>query len=215
MYRRIGKRVMDFCLALVLLVDILPLMTVVAIGVAMRLGRPVFFRQMRPGRLGQPFGMWKFRSMGPELNAEGRVLEDEERIDGFGRWLRATSLDELPGLLNVIRGEMSLVGPRPLLWKYLPLYTERQMRRHEVRPGITGLAQVNGRNALRWEEKFELDVAYVERLSFWLDLRILVSTLAVVLGGRGVTSPGRASAVEFFGTCGGMQGAVENKEEKS
>ncbi len=215
MYRRIGKRVMDFCLALVLLVVFLPLMTVVAIGVAMRLGRPVFFRQMRPGRLGQPFGMWKFRSMGPELNAEGRVLEDEERIDGFGRWLRATSLDELPGLLNVIRGEMSLVGPRPLLWKYLPLYTERQMRRHEVRPGITGLAQVNGRNALRWEEKFELDVAYVERLSFWLDLRILVSTLAVVLGGRGVTSPGRASAVEFFGTCGGMQGAVENKEEKS
>ena len=215
MYRRIGKRVMDFCLALALLVIFLPLMTVVAIGVAMRLGRPVFFRQMRPGRLGQPFGMWKFRSMGPELNAEGRVLEDEERIDGFGRWLRATSLDELPGLLNVIRGEMSLVGPRPLLWKYLPLYTERQMRRHEVRPGITGLAQVNGRNALGWEEKFELDVAYVERLSFWLDLRILVSTLAVVLGGRGVTSPGRASAVEFFGACGGVQGGVGNKEEKS
>ncbi len=203
MYRRIGKRVLDVCLGLGLGLALLPLMVMVAAGVAICLGRPVLFRQTRPGLNGRPFGLWKFRSMGPERAADGRILEDEERMNSFGRWLRARSLDELPGLLNVLRGEMSLVGPRPLLWKYLPLYTERQMRRHAVRPGMTGLAQVNGRNALCWEERFELDLAYVDGLSLRGDLRILAATLWVVVGGRGVTSPGSATGVEFFGSgCG-------------
>lgn len=209
MYRRIGKRMFDVGLGLCLGLGLLPVMALVALGVAVRLGRPVMFRQMRPGLDGRPFGLWKFRTMGPECAADGRVLEDEERMNGFGRWLRARSLDELPGLLNVLRGEMSLVGPRPLLWKYLPLYTERQMRRHAVRPGMTGLAQVNGRNALGWNERFELDLAYVDGLSFWGDLGILAATLGVVLRGGGVTSPGCATGAEFFGSAadGRRQGA--------
>jgi sugar transferase EpsL len=214
MYRRIGKRVLDLSVGLGLGLALLPVMMLVAAGVAIRLGRPVLFRQTRPGLDGRPFGLWKFRSMGPERAADGRVLEDEERMDGFGRWLRARSLDELPGLLNVLRGEMSLVGPRPLLCKYLPLYTERQMRRHAVRPGMTGLAQVNGRNALCWDDRFELDLAYVDGLSLWGDLRILAATLWVVVRGRGVTSPGSATGTEFFGSGCGTRVKEDRLEEK-
>ncbi len=177
-----------------------PLLLVIAWVVRWRLGRPVLFRQLRPGYLGHPFLLYKFRTMRDARDAAGQPLPDEERLTALGRFLRASSLDELPELLNVIRGDMSLVGPRPLLMAYLDRYTPRQARRHEVKPGITGWAQVNGRNALSWEEKFELDVWYVENRSFLLDLKILVLTLVKVLMREGITSAGHATMSEFTGT---------------
>ena len=172
-----AKRVFDLAAVLVSAPFWLPLLLAVAVLVGIRLGAPVFFRQPRPGRNGQVFQMIKFRSMTDERDAAGNLLPDAVRLTSFGLWLRATSLDELPELLNVLRGDMSLVGPRPLLVKYLPRYSARQERRHEVRPGITGLAQVMGRNALTWDEKFEWDVRYVETRSLALDLRILLLTV--------------------------------------
>ena len=174
-----------------------PLLGMVALLVRLRLGAPVFFRQPRPGWRGEIFELVKFRTMRDALDAAGRLIPDAERLTPFGRWLRATSLDELPALWNVLRGEMSLVGPRPLLIDYLPRYSPRQARRHDVRPGITGLAQVHGRNALTWEQKFEWDVRYVETRSFLLDLKILVLTISLVLLREGISARGDATMPEF------------------
>lgn len=165
-----------------------------------KLGSPVFFRQTRPGHGGQPFEMIKFRTMTDARGADGQLLPDGERLTPFGRFLRSSSLDELPELWNVFRGDMSLVGPRPLLMEYLPLYSTKQARRHEVRPGITGWAQVNGRNALGWEEKFELDVWYVDNQSLWLDLRILWLTVKKVVVREGISAAGEATMPRFNGS---------------
>ncbi|MDX2009470.1 MAG: sugar transferase [Myxococcaceae bacterium] len=163
------------------------------------LGAPVFFRQQRPGLHGKPFHIWKFRTMTDEKGPDGKLLPDDERLTRVGRFLRSSSLDELPQLLNVLKGEMSLVGPRPLLTRYLERYTPRQARRHEVPPGITGLTQVRGRNALSWDEKFELDVQYVENWSLWLDLQILGETALRVVDRRGISNAGHATMPEFMG----------------
>ena len=185
-YRRHGKRLFDLALAIPGLIALAPLLGLLALLVRWRLGRPVLFRQTRPGLHGQPFELCKFRTMTDARDAAGRLLPDAERLTRLGRLLRASSLDELPELWNVIRGEMSLVGPRPLLMEYLPYYTERERRRHDVCPGITGWAQVSGRNTLPWDERLELDVRYVSAVSFLLDLQLLVATLARVVTQRGV-----------------------------
>jgi lipopolysaccharide/colanic/teichoic acid biosynthesis glycosyltransferase len=198
-----GKRAFDLIVSSAALVVLTPLFVVVAAAVRVSLGAPVLFRQQRPGLHGRPFTLLKFRSMREARDASGRVLADAERLTSFGRALRRTSLDEMPELLNVLKGEMSLVGPRPLLMQYLSRYTPRQARRHEVLPGITGLAQVSGRNALSWEQRFELDVWYVEHRSFWLDLTILAKTVRKVVVGDGVTQPGHETAMEFMGSDAG------------
>ena len=177
-----------------------PAMLVVAALVRTMIGTPVLFRQSRPGLNGRPFTLVKFRTMSETRDADGALLDDARRMTALGRWLRRTSLDELPELVNVIRGEMSLVGPRPLLMQYLERYSPRQARRHELPPGITGLAQVSGRNLLTWEDRFELDVWYVEHRSLGLDIKILAQTVVKVLGGEGVSQPGHETATEFLGS---------------
>lgn len=194
------KRLFDLLVLFLTLPVWLPLLAGVALLVWWKLGSPVLFRQRRPGLGGRPFELRKFRSMTDARDAQGRLRPDAERLTPWGRWLRASSLDELPELLNVLRGEMSLVGPRPLLLQYLERYSPRQARRHEVRPGLTGWAQINGRNALSWEEKFELDVWYVEHQSLWLDLRILLRTVGKVLRREGITREGEATTCEFMGS---------------
>lgn len=194
------KRVFDVVVSAVALVALSPLLLLLSILVRSRHGRPVLFTQLRPGLGGRPFRMLKFRTMTAGRGPGGELLSDEQRLTPFGRWLRRSSLDELPELWNVLRGDMSLVGPRPLLMQYLDRYNARQARRHEVRPGITGWAQVNGRNAISWEEKFELDVWYVDHRSLTLDLRILWMTVANVTGGSGISAPGHATAPEFMGS---------------
>jgi len=202
-YRRGGKRVFDLLGAVLLLVVLSPVLLLTALAVGAFLGRPVLFRQVRPGRGGRLFGLVKFRSMTDERDAQGHLLPDEVRLGRFGRFLRSTSLDELPELWNVLRGEMSLVGPRPLLPQYLDRYTPRQARRMEVRPGITGWAQVQGRNALDWEERFECDVWYVENLSFAVDLKILAKTALGVVRREGISAEGQATVGEFMGSPAG------------
>ncbi|MCQ4240350.1 sugar transferase [Stutzerimonas stutzeri] len=194
------KRLFDIfvCLAALLLVG--PVMLVVAWQIRRKLGSPVLFRQVRPGLDGKPFEMIKFRTMRNAADAAGNPLPDAERVVPFGNFLRSSSLDELPELWNVITGDMSLVGPRPLLMEYLPLYSPEQYRRHEVRPGVTGWAQINGRNALSWEEKFKLDVWYVDNRSFWLDLKILFLTIKKVLERDGISAEGEATMTKFTGT---------------
>lgn len=193
------KRLFDLLLSLGgLLALALPLLLLWVL-VRRKLGSPVLFRQVRPGLRGRPFMMVKFRTMTDECGADGDLLPDAQRLTAFGRFLRASSLDELPELWNVLRGEMSLVGPRPLLMEYLPLYSPEQARRHEVRPGITGWAQVNGRNALTWEEKFQLDLWYVDNRSIWLDLKILWLTVRKVLLRDGITAQGEATMSKFTG----------------
>jgi sugar transferase EpsL len=194
------KRAFDAAGAALLLVLLSPLLAVIAIIVRIALGSPVLFRQRRPGLHGRPFLLLKFRTMSERRGPGGDLLADAERLTRVGRLLRRTSLDELPELLNVLAGDMSLVGPRPLLMEYLPLYTPEQMRRHEVRPGLTGWTQVNGRNALSWEDKFALDVWYVDHRSVRLDLEILARTVREVLTGRGVSASGHATMEEFRGT---------------
>ena len=196
-YTRRGKRVLDLIAASVGLLLLLPLTACLALMIRLFLGSPVLFRQRRPGLHGEPFVLVKFRSMTNRRDASGRLLPDEQRLTTFGRFLRATSLDEIPELWNVLVGDMSLVGPRPLLMEYLPLYTLAQARRHAVRPGITGLAQVNGRNGLAWEKRFELDVEYVDRCSLVLDASILARTAAAVIFQQGIRQPGRAT-VDYF-----------------
>ncbi|WP_374343899.1 sugar transferase [Azonexus sp.] len=194
------KRFSDLILSiLALLVLGLPLLYLAWL-VRRRLGSPVFFRQTRPGLGGRPFQMIKFRTMTDERDAAGSLLPDAVRLTPFGRFLRAASLDELPELINILKGDMSLVGPRPLLMEYLPLYNARQAKRHDVRPGLTGWAQINGRNALSWEEKFELDVWYVENRSFWLDLKIIFLTIKKVLVREGISAVGEATMSRFMGT---------------
>lgn len=193
------KRIFDFCIALLALVLLAPVILVVSFLIAVKLGRPVFFRQTRPGINGDPFNMVKFRTMVDARNENGELLPDAERMTRFGSFLRKTSLDELPELWNVLKGEMSLVGPRPLLMEYLPLYSNEQFRRHEVRPGVTGWAQVNGRNAISWDEKFRLDVWYVDHQSFLLDIKILFLTVKKVLARDGVSGEGEATMSRFTG----------------
>ena len=196
------KRVLDLALTLPGFLLISPLMAILAVLVRLRLGAPVLFRQERPGLRARPFILYKFRTMVEARDSAGRLLPDESRLTGLGRFLRSFSLDELPELVNVLRGEMSLVGPRPLLTAYLDRYTPEQARRHEVLPGITGWAQVNGRNALTWEQKFKHDVWYVDHWSLWLDLRILAITMLKTLTREGISQPGQATAEEFLGSQG-------------
>jgi sugar transferase EpsL len=195
------KRAFDLLVVCVTAPLWLPVLAGVALVVRRKLGTPVFFRQVRPGRHGQLFEMVKFRSMLDARDGQGRLLPDGARLTSFGRWLRASSLDELPELWNVLRGDMSLVGPRPLLVDYLPRYSPRQARRHDVPPGITGLAQVKGRNAITWEEKFEWDVRYVENRSLWLDLKILALTVKPVFFRSGISAQGDATMPEFRGSA--------------
>jgi len=198
-FNRIIKRLMDILVSGAGLVLLSPFLLVVAFLVRVKLGSPVFFRQQRPGLNGKPFMLVKFRTMTDERDEKGNLLPDEVRLTRFGQFLRSTSTDELPELWNVFVGEMSLVGPRPLLMRYLDRYTPEQARRHEVKPGITGWAQVNGRNALTWKEKFKLDVWYVDHYSIWLDISILFSTLTKVLNREGISGEEQATMSEFFG----------------
>ena len=193
------KRCFDFCVALMLLCATLPVMAGVAVLIRSRLGSPVLFRQQRPGLHAQPFTLYKFRTMSDRRDGDGALLADAQRLAALGTVLRRFSLDELPQLFNVLKGDMSLVGPRPLLMEYLPLYTPEQARRHAVRPGVTGWAQVNGRNAIDWEERFRLDVWYVDHRSFRLDLTILWLTLLRVLRADGISEPGAATMTKFTG----------------
>lgn len=200
------KRAFDIVLSGILLVLLAPVLAVLALIVRWQLGIPVLFRQTRPGKDAQPFEMLKFRSMRDIRDCNGRSLSDAERLTSFGRFLRSTSLDELPELWNVLKGDMSLVGPRPLLMEYLPLYSAEQARRHEVRPGITGWAQVNGRNALSWEEKFRLDIWYIDNRSFRLDMKIIALTVAKVLSRSGIAADGEATMPRFTGRPPGSRG---------
>ncbi|HEV7868778.1 MAG TPA: sugar transferase, partial [Chthoniobacteraceae bacterium] len=193
------KRSFDLILSTAALVFLAPLLALIAVLVGLKLGTPVVFRQQRPGLHGAPFTIYKFRTMTGARDATGRLLPDAERLTRFGKFLRSTSLDELPELINVLRGEMSLVGPRPLLMEYLPLYSPEQKRRHDLLPGITGWAQINGRNAASWPRKFALDVWYVDHQSLWLDVKILAMTVWKVLRRDGINQPGRATADRFVG----------------
>lgn len=194
------KRFLDVTLVLLGLIVLFPVLLLVACGVRWILGAPVFFSQVRPGLQGKPFRMVKFRSMRDAFDADGNSLPDSQRMTRFGSFLRASSLDELPELWNVLKGDMSLVGPRPLLMEYLPLYSAEQYRRHEVRPGVTGWAQVNGRNALSWEEKFKLDIWYVENRSVLLDLKIIFLTVKKVFIREGISAQGEATMSKFEGS---------------
>jgi len=200
MYRTIGKRLFDLLLTIPALILLAPVLALVALIVRLKLGSPVLFRQQRPGQQTRPFTIYKFRTMADKRDSHNRPLPDAKRLTPFGQFLRSTSLDELPELFNVLKGEMSLIGPRPLLMKYLDRYTANQMRRHEVKPGITGWAQVNGRNKISWNEKFALDVWYVDHCSLGLDLKILVSTIWIILRREGISQPGQATAEEFTGS---------------
>ncbi|KKN67454.1 hypothetical protein LCGC14_0461270 [marine sediment metagenome] len=194
------KRLFDLVLSLPVLVLCSPLLFLLVLAIRLNLGAPIFFCQARPGKNGIPFQMIKFRTMNKAVDRFGNQLPDSERMTSLGRFLRSTSLDELPGLWNVLKGDMSLVGPRPLLMEYLPLYSKEQYRRHDVRPGVTGWAQVNGRNAISWDEKFKLDVWYVDNGNFWLDIKILFLTVKKVLVRDGITGEGEATMSKFTGS---------------
>ena len=194
------KRIFDLVVTFFGLLTLLPLIALIALMVRGALGSPLFFKQVRPGLNGNLFNMYKFRSMTNECDKDGNLLIDEVRLTKFGKFLRSTSLDELPGLWNVLKGDMSLVGPRPLLVEYLPLYSEKQSRRHEVKPGITGWAQVNGRNAISWDEKFDLDVWYVDNQSIWLDIKILWMTVKKVIVRDGISQSNHVTMDKFKGS---------------
>ena len=193
------KRLLDLGIAIPAYFALSPLLSLLSLIVLLGAGKPIFFRQTRPGKTGKPFTIYKFRTMSDCRDSNGRLLADEKRLTPLGKFLRSTSLDELPELVNVLRGEMSIVGPRPLLMQYLDRYTPEQARRHEVKPGLTGWAQVNGRNAITWEDKFKLDVWYVDNRSFLLDLRIVVLTIGKILKREGISQPGHDTAEEFRG----------------
>jgi lipopolysaccharide/colanic/teichoic acid biosynthesis glycosyltransferase len=194
------KRIFDITLAFILIMLFLPVYVVVALLIWIKMGRPILFRQLRPGYKEKIFGIYKFRTMTNERDEKGELLPDEKRLFGIGKFIRSTSLDELPQLFNVLKGEMSFVGPRPLLVEYLPLYNDRQRKRHEVYPGITGWAQVNGRNAISWEQKFEYDVWYVEHQSFWLDMKILWMTFLKVVKRSDISSDTAVTMEKFQGS---------------
>jgi len=193
------KSFFDFFLAILILILTIPLNIFIVISIYIFQGRPIFFKQKRAGHYGAPFFIYKYRSMNSKSAKNGRLLSDEKRLTPFGNFLRKTSIDELPNLINVIQGKMSIVGPRPLYLKYIPLYSERQKLRHLVKPGITGLAQVNGRNSLLWQERLELDVCYVEKISFFLDLKILFRTLWITINRKGISSATSVTMEEFKG----------------
>lgn len=199
-YENYIKRPQDFICALLALIVLSPVMLVTALLVRFKLGSPVIFKQERPGKSGKIFRLYKFRSMSNKTDSHGNLLPDKDRLTSFGKKLRSTSLDELPELINILKGEMSVVGPRPLMVEYLPRYNERQARRHEVRPGFTGLAQVHGRNAISWEEKFDLDVEYVDNISFLGDWKIIFQTIVTVLKHDGINAEGETTMGAFMGT---------------
>ncbi len=199
-YKRYGKRLLDLLIAGPALIMLSFPMLLLSFMVLMQLGRPCFFRQLRPGRCGVPFTIYKFRTMSHARDTDGNLLADEDRLTRFGRFLRSTSLDELPELINVIMGDMSFVGPRPLLMQYLARYTPQQARRHDVMPGITGWAQINGRNAITWEDKFAFDNWYVDHQCFAIDIKILAVTVWKILKREGISQPGQVTAEEFMGT---------------
>lgn len=199
MYRHFFKRFFDFVLSLIAIIILSPVYIIVAILVRVKLGSPVIFTQERPGKDEKIFKMYKFRSMTSATDEEGNLLPDEVRLTSFGKKLRSTSLDELPELFNILKGDMSIVGPRPLLVKYLPLYNDFQKHRHDVRPGLTGWAQVNGRNAISWEDKFRLDVVYTKKCSFFMDLKVIFKTISSVLKKEGISSETSATMEEFKG----------------
>lgn len=194
------KRLLDCIISLIVLVVLFPILGIVLFLIRQKIGSPVLFKQERPGLNGKSFFVYKFRSMTDERDKNGVLLPDDIRLTSFGKVIRKLSLDELPQLWNILKGDMSFVGPRPLLMEYLPLYNERQAKRHNVRPGITGWAQVNGRNAISWEEKFELDVWYVENQSFWLDMKILIMTIRKVFISEGISQEGQATMTKFEGS---------------
>lgn len=200
LYAKYIKRALDFVCALIACIILSPLILIIAVMVRIKLGNPVLFSQERPGLDGKIFKLYKFRTMTDKKDDNGQLLPDEQRLTSFGKLLRSTSLDELPELIAILCGQMSVCGPRPLLVKYLPLYTEHQARRHEVRPGLTGYAQAYGRNSITWEDKFDKDVYYVDHVSFWLDAKILLKTLTVVLKREGISSNTSATMEEFKGT---------------
>lgn len=193
------KRLFDLVVTCAMGLVFLPVISLLALLIYLSIGHPVFFKQQRPGLNEKPFYIYKFRTMSNKKNSLGELSSDADRLTNFGRWIRSTSLDELPGLWNVLKGEMSLVGPRPLLMEYLPLYNTEQTRRHEAKPGITGWAQVNGRNAISWEEKFTLDVWYVDNQSFWLDVKIILLTIKKVIFRHGISAEGEATMPKFTG----------------
>jgi lipopolysaccharide/colanic/teichoic acid biosynthesis glycosyltransferase len=199
LYRHFSKRLFDLLVSLPSLIVLSPLFGLLALAILWRMGRSVFFQQKRPGLHGNPFGLLKFRTMSEDRDCQGNLFPDERRLTALGRFMRNTSLDELPELFNVVKGEMSLVGPRPLLMQYLDRYTPEQARRHEVKPGITGWAQVNGRNAITWQDKFKLDVWYVDHVGFWLDLKIIAVTIWKIIKREGISQPGHATMEEFRG----------------
>lgn len=199
MYKRCIKRCLDFLLSLCGIIVLSPVLLVVAVLVRIKLGSPVLFRQERPGRHEKIFTLYKFRTMTDERDEDGNLLPDDRRLTGFGKMLRSTSLDELPELFNILKGDMSVIGPRPLLVRYLPRYNDFQRQRHNVRPGLTGLAQINGRNAITWEEKFAYDVEYVNHLTFAMDARIFIGTIRAVLKREGISSETNATMEEFMG----------------
>jgi len=199
-YRKFVKRLLDFILALIALFFTWPLLLTLVILIRIKLGSPVFFRQIRPGLNGKPFKLYKFRTMNDERDSKGELLSDDRRLTSFGRFIRSTSLDELPQLWNMLKGDMSLVGPRPLLMQYLERYTPEQNRRHDVKPGMTGWAQVNGRNAISWQERFKLDAWYANNISFWLDVKIILLTVEAVVSRRDISSSGCATIDEFMGS---------------
>ncbi|MCA9330947.1 sugar transferase [Candidatus Saccharibacteria bacterium] len=198
-YRQFGKRFFDVTLILFTMPVLLPVILIISLLTWANLGRPILFAQLRPGKNGEPYRLYKFRTMTNAMDGRGKLLPDEARLTSFGAMLRSTSLDELPELYNVIEGKMSLVGPRPLLIRYLDRYTPEQMRRHDVRPGITGWAQINGRNSLTWDEKFELDLWYLDNLSFRLDIEVLWRTVLTVIRREGIQQEGHATVEEFKG----------------
>lgn len=200
MYKKYIKRLLDILLSFLAIIVLLPIYIIVAILVRIKLGSPVLFTQERPGLHEKIFKMYKFRTMTSEIDEEGNLLPDEVRLTSFGKLLRSTSLDELPELFNILKGDMSIVGPRPLLVKYLPLYNEEQKHRHDVRPGLTGLAQVNGRNTITWEDKFKYDVEYTKNISFYNDVNIIIKTVLKVIQRDGISSNTNATMEEFRGT---------------
>jgi sugar transferase EpsL len=203
-YRGWGKRAFDLAATVPVAILLAPALAVLAVLVRICLGSPILFRQQRPGLHGRPFTIWKFRTMTDARGPDGHTLPDGVRLTRFGRILRRTSLDELPELWNVLAGDMSLVGPRPLLMQYLERYTPEQARRHEVRPGITGLAQIRGRNVLTWEQKFALDTWYVDNLALWLDLKVILMSARKIMSGEGINHPGQATMEEFRGSGGAV-----------